>query len=909
MKKSIFLLQVILGIMLYSLMTAQKSDLPIFVGNIEGVKEYSLKNGMQILLISDGSQSNMVVNIVYHVGSKDEGYGEKGMAHLLEHMLFKSTKNMGDIKKQLSDKGGYANGTTSYDRTNYFVVFPASDENLKWALNMEADRMINATLLQSDLDKEFSVVRNEFEISENKPTNVLFDKVYSTAYMWHNYGNSPIGSKEDIERVKVPALRTFYEKYYQPDNATLIIAGKFDEENALKYVAEKFSVLPKSGRKFATYTVEPAQDGEKTVELNRAGETKIIAAAYHVAAYADKDYAALAALGEILTANPSGYLYKNLVETQKASTVLYYYPPSRDPGIIYFNFNVLKDKDLSLVKDAVKTELNKIADYPYNETDLTRAKAKLLKQITDERSNTIDYAIALTEMAGSGNYKLGFLYRDNVEHLTVADLKRVATTYFKANNRTLGIFNPSSNEIRVKPAEFQAEQIAAITSSYRGKALEKEAAPFEASIANITKNLTEGTLSNGMKYGLIQKELPGDKMLATFKIPVGNEKDLAGKREVAILTAELLKSGTKTQTKEQIQDRLDQLQSSITPTFKDQTLVINLSTYKKNYVEVLAILEDLLKNSIFPQNELEKLIAEYKIYLQGESKDPRAIVKNELKRITEPYPKESIYYTPSLTDRVTDVMKVTRPQIVEFYQNILGSSAAAGTIIGKIASETAIASLEKTFGKWNAKSKYIEVKPTFFETKKIDKNYLTPDKENAVAAGLKSFKMNQKSTDYPAFVLANDILGMGGFMTSRITTRLREKEGISYGAGSVMDIPINNEVASWTFFALYNPTKRDAVEDAMKDEINKALREGFSAGEVAQSKITYANFMKTMLGIDEIIMELENNNLQYGFSLEEYDRLNAKVATLTVEEVNQALRKYLSLDQLTSVYAGDFNKK
>ncbi|MEG1237492.1 MAG: insulinase family protein, partial [Flavobacterium sp.] len=185
-----------------SSVNAQKIEAPKYIKNVEGVKEYSLNNGLKVLLIPDASQSNMVVNIVYNVGSRHEGYGEKGMAHLLEHMLFKSTKNLGDIKKMLSDKGGSANGTTWLDRTNYYEVFPSTDENLKWSVEMEADRMINATILQTDLDKEFSVVRNEFEIGENNPDGVLQERILSTAYLWHNYGNSTIGSKEDIERVK-----------------------------------------------------------------------------------------------------------------------------------------------------------------------------------------------------------------------------------------------------------------------------------------------------------------------------------------------------------------------------------------------------------------------------------------------------------------------------------------------------------------------------------------------------------------------------------------------------------------------------------------------------------------------------------------------------------------------------------
>ena len=910
MKKFMISLPLLLIMFISSVALAQKTETPKFLGNTEGIKEYSLNNGMKILLIPDASQSNMVVNIVYNVGSKDEGYGEKGMAHLLEHMLFKSTKNLGDIKKQLTDKGGAANGTTYYDRTNYYEIFPSSDENLKWAINMEADRMINATILQSDLEKEFSVVRNEFEIGENNPSGVLMDKVISTSYLWHNYGNSTIGSREDIERVKAPTLRKFYEKYYQPDNATLIIAGKFEEDNALKYIAENFSIIPKPARELgSTYTVEPSQDGEKTVILNRAGESKIIAAAYHTAAYADQDFAALAALNEILTGNPSGYLYKSLVETQIISSLWAYSPETKDPGVMYFNFDLPKEKNVFLTEKLVKAELDKVATNNYTEADLQRAKSKLLKQISDIKNNTIDYAIALTEIVGSGNYKLAFLYRDHVENLKLADIKRVADKYFKSNNRTVGVFVPTSNEIRVKPAEFSPKQIAALTANYKGKTLEKEAAPFEASIANLKKNLAEGTLSNGMKYGLINKEVKGDKVLATFKFLLGNEKEWAGKNQVALLTADLLNAGTKTKSKEQIQDRLDQLKSSIKTSTTGQSMTISVETYSKNYSEVMDILKDMLSNSVFPQNEITNSIANYYTFLESQLKDPQAIAQNELQRIVYPYPKESVFYTGSLQEQIDNTKKVTRDQILNFYQSMLGANTGFGTVLGNIEPKTAVAALESTFGKWIAKSKYTEIKPTFFETKKLDKNFLTPDKENAMAFGMETFRMDQKSSDYAALLLANEILGSGGFLAARIPMRLREKEGISYGAGSFMRVPVSNDAATWGYYALLNPTKRNAVESAVKEEISKALKDGFTAAELVDNKKSYSNLQKTLLGMDDTLINLVNKKLQYGFSLEEYDDLNSKIAGLKLDEVNAALKKYITLDRLTSVYAGDFDKK
>lgn len=889
---------------------SQKAETPKFISNTEGVKEYSLSNGMKVLLLSDPSQSNAVVNIVYNVGSKHEGYGEKGMAHLLEHMLFKSTKKLGDIKKMLSDKGGNANGTTWYDRTNYYEVFPSNDENLKWFLEMEADRMINATILQSDLDKEFSVVRNEFEIGENNPGSVLMERIVSTAYLWHNYGNSTIGSKEDIERVKAGTLRKFYEKYYQPDNATLIVAGKFDEKKALEYITQYFSVIPKPTRVLeAPYTVEPAQDGERFVELKRSGDSKVIGALYHTVPYADKDYAALDALQEILTADPSGYLYKAMIDSHKAASVYAYQPLVRDASYMYFGLEVPADKDVKATETDFRKELDKVATTKYTEQDVARAKAKLLKQIENIKNNTIGFAINLTEIVGAGNYKLGFLYRDAVEKLTLADVQRVAEKYFRTNNRTVGVFIPTKDEIRVKNLEYSDEQIASLTRDYKGKALEKEAAPFEASIKNLKANLTEGKLSNGMKYGLIKKDIKGGKVLGSFRFPVSNAKDLNGKSDVGSLMAQVLKTGTKSHTKEQIQDMLDQWKSNVNFGFSGQTLFVNFSTYKENLPKLMGLIKEILTESTFPEAELAKTVNEYNTYLESSLNDPQSIAFTEIQKITENYPKESVYYTASTKEQIENNKKVKRDQLVDFYNKILGSNNGVGSVIGDVDGKEVSALLESTFGKWNSKSNYEYIKPELFATKKQDKDYLTPDKENGAAVGKISFSMDRKSPDYPAFVIANEMLGSGGFLTARIPTRLREKEGISYGAGSYVNIPIDNNVASWAWYAFFNPTKKDAVNKALKEEVNKAVKDGFTEEEFKSNLTSWLNSRKTGLGNDNTLMSLVNSQLQYGQPLDEYDALEAKVSALKVSQVNDVLRKYVSEDKMTSVFAGDFNKK
>ena len=533
MKRIFYTLVLVSAIGFTNFTVAQQKSKATYVKQVEDIKEYKLSNGLQVLLLPDASQNNLVVNIVYKVGSKHEGYGEKGMAHLLEHMLFKSTKNLGDIKKMLSDKGGSANGTTYYDRTNYYEVFPSTEENLAWALEMEADRMINATLLQEDLDKEFSVVRNEFEIGENDPTSVLMERTTNTAYLWHNYGLSTIGSKEDIERVKTPQLRRFYEKYYQPDNAVLVVAGKFEEQKAIEYIEQYFSVIPKPTRVLdEILTVEPPQDGEKYVEVKRNGDSKHIQMLYHTASYADKDFAALVALEHILNNDPSGYLHQALVETQKVSSLWAYSPTVRDASFMLFNFDVPNDKDQTKTLAEIKTALATIGTINYTQADVDRAKTKIIKDIESLQNNTIETAVELTEIIGSGDYRLGFIYRDNIENLTVEDINRVAKKYFTDNNRTVGMFIPTKDEVRVKPTEFLNTDINALVKDYTGKEKSHNIRDFAPTIANLQQNYTSGQLSNGMKFGIIDKDLKGEQVNISIQIPVGNQKDLHNKQYI-----------------------------------------------------------------------------------------------------------------------------------------------------------------------------------------------------------------------------------------------------------------------------------------------------------------------------------------------------------------------------------------
>jgi zinc protease len=275
-----------------SVPAAPAAEAPRKVATVEGVTEYRLPNGARVLLFPEATRPTVTINMTVLVGSRHEGYGETGMAHLLEHLVFKGTPTFPDVPKALRDHGASFNGTTNFDRTNYFETMPATDENLEFGIKLESDRLVNSFVRREDLASEMTVVRNEFERGENSPQAVLGQRIYASAYEWHNYGKSTIGNRSDIERVPIENLRAFYKKYYQPDNVVLIVAGKIGEAKTLALVQKYLGSIPRPARVLSnTYTEEPAQDGERTVTLRRVGTVGSVGVAYHIPAGSHRDWA------------------------------------------------------------------------------------------------------------------------------------------------------------------------------------------------------------------------------------------------------------------------------------------------------------------------------------------------------------------------------------------------------------------------------------------------------------------------------------------------------------------------------------------------------------------------------------------------------------------------------------------
>ena len=419
------------------------------VASIEGVTEYKLANGARVLLFPEASRPTVTVNMTVLVGSRHEGYGESGMAHLLEHMVFKGTPSHPQVPKALRDHGASFNGTTNNDRTNYFETMPASDENLEFGIALESDRLVNSFVKGEDLRSEMTVVRNEFERGENNPGSVLNQRIYAAAYEWHNYGKSTIGSRSDIERVPIENLQAFYRKYYQPDNVVLIVAGKFDEAKALALVEKHLGSIPKPTRKLdATYTEEPPQDGERTVTLRRVGAVGSAGVAYHMPAASHADWAPLSLLGGIISQSPNGRLYKALVESKLATNAAARSESAHDPGLFFASASC-PPETLDAVRDTLVKTLESLGDVPFTEDEVNKAKVRSKRNAELLPLNSQAMSQALSSAASHGDWRLLFIQRDRIAAVTASDVNRVAKTYFQKPNRTVGLYIPAKESTRL----------------------------------------------------------------------------------------------------------------------------------------------------------------------------------------------------------------------------------------------------------------------------------------------------------------------------------------------------------------------------------------------------------------------------------------------------------------------------
>jgi len=876
------------------------------VTSVEGITEYRYENGLKVLLFPDASKPTVTVNVTYLVGSRHEGYGESGMAHLLEHMLFRGTTKHPDVKTEIRNHGGDFNGTTSYDRTNYYETMPATDENLRWALEMEADRMVNSRVSRQDLDAEMTVVRNEFERGENSPGRVLEERVIASAYLWHNYGRTTIGSRSDIEKVPIDRLQAFYKNYYQPDNTVLVVAGKLDETKTLVWIKETFGAIPKPARQLPqTYTEEPTQDGEREVTLRRVGDNQIIMVAYHVPSGGDQDATALNVLGSILDVAPAGRLYKALVETKKAVSVRVENNQLKDAGYLLIAATVRKEGSLDDVRQTILRIVDEVAKEPPSKEEVDRIRTNQLKTFELMFNDTEGVSRIMSEWASMGDWRLMFLDRDRTEKVAPEDVARVAKAYLKPSNRTIGQFIPTDSppeRAEIKPAP----DLSAALNNYTGRALVEAGEAFDPSPSVIDARTQMVTLANGTKLAMLPKKTRGGSVSAVITLHYGDEKSVFGKATAAQFMGAMLMRGTQKHTRQQLQDDLDKLKIQMGASAGDADASVSITTVRASFPAALRLAAEVLRQPTFPESEFEQLRQASLGRVEASRREPQALAPLALRRHFSRYPNGDPRHVTSFEEDLENLNKITLADAKKFYTDFLGASNAEIAIVGDFDPAEVRKVAEAELGNWKSPRPYTQILRTRDKVEAVNQMIETPDKANALFAGGFTLEMNEDDPDYPALMLANNMLG--GDLKSRLFARIREKDGLSYGVRSGFNASLRSKFAQFAVQAISAPENILKVEAAFNDEVAKLLKDGFGEEEVAAAKRTYMDDRTLSRSQDATLSRLLARNAQFGWTMAREADLDKKVQALTTAQINATVKKYLNPAEISYFKAGDFKK-
>ncbi len=879
---------------------------PERVTSVEGITEYRLKNGLSVLLFPDQTKQTITVNITYRVGSRNENYGETGMAHLLEHLMFKGTPKHPNIPQELTSHGARPNGSTWYDRTNYFETFQATDENLKWALDLEADRMVHSFIAKKDLDSEMTVVRNEFESGENDPEGVLDQRVLSTAYLWHNYGHDTIGARADIENVPIERLQAFWRTYYQPDNAVLLVAGKFDEAKTLALINAIFSPIPRPSRALpATYTAEPTQDGERSVTLRRVGDVQALAVAYHVPAGAHPDAAAVEILAEVLGDTPSGRLHKALVDAKKATAVSSFFLDLKEPGFLLLRAEVRQDQSL---EDARATMLQTIDDAvktPPTKEEVERARAKLLKNIELTMNSADRVGLRMSEWIGAGDWRLFFLNRDRIRKVTPEDVERAAATYLKPSNRTVGEFIPTAKPDRAEiPA---APDLSALLKDYKGDAAIAAGEAFDPSPASIESRTLRSALPGGLKLALLPKKTRGATVVAAMTLRYGDEKSLVNRATAAQLAGAMLTRGTAGHTRQQIKDEFDRLRARVAIDGGPTQATLSIETTRENLPAVLKLAAECLREPVFPASEFETLKDETLAEIEQGRSEPQQIAITAYRRHLNPWPKGDVRYVSTPEEDLADVQATTVEDVKKFYADFYGASVGEFAIVGDIDPKEAARLAQDLFGDWKSPRSFARVPSVYRDVAPAHDSFEAPDKANAFFVAGQNLDLRDDDPDYPALVLGNYMLG-GGFLNSRLAVRIRQKEGLSYGVGSQVQASSLDKSGSFVAYAIYAPQNAARLEAAVQEEIARVLKDGFQAKELEEARSGWLQSRHVSRAQDAALAHHLAQDLYLSRTLAWDAEMEKKVGELTPDEITAALRRHIDPAKITVVKAGDFAK-
>ena len=856
-----------------------------------GFSSYVLPNGFKIILVPYPSAANARVELLIKTGSKQEGYGETGMAHLLEHMLFKRAGKRANLKSDLTALGARWNGTTSAERTNYFETLAAEPAKIDEAIRIEADRFIRAGFTKEDLASEMSVVRNELERNDSDPGSLVMRALQRQSYFWHGYSRPTIGARSDIEDAPFSALQAFHKKHYRPDNAALIVSGNFDPQRVLKLASQLFSearnpATPKVGN----WTREETRAITNRSELALAAGKTMAASAWKLPGAKDRQTYALDLATSAICDDDWGSLRKDLVLERKiATSVSCGTQIQADYSLLVSFATAGKEADAEALSQALRNHIETAAANGISQEQLERARVAELNAY--ERLENIHESLAryLSQAEVAGDWRLYFWQRDIAKALTLDEANAALKKWTVAVNRSDVLLRHADGIVAPELPKFvDAKELVA------GKdwpAIVMHADPIPTSAGELAKATIKVPLDGSqIKAALISRQTQGSRAWLVLGNDYGNESTLAVRRTACSMADRLMALGGAGLSRDQLSEKLEALQAKWSLDLGG----ISIEAPRQNIDEVLDILLAVWTSPALPAEEFERIKAGSIARLEAALKDPVAVAASAANLRFNNYPAQHPYQPRSLDQQLAESKAVTYADATTCVADFAGIAQIRLGMVGAFSPQDVQSVWSKIAKLPKAKIPYERVKdieaPLTVDTTPI---YVAmPEKPNAVIAGSTLLRITDESPDFPALRIAMKVLG--GDADSRIWKRLREREGLAYSAGANLAGSHFEPRSRVSIQASAASDKADAALNNLKSELASALKDGFSEQEVERAKAAWMQERKTSLRDEKSFAGNLAEGLYTGLDYAWLAQYDEKIARLSAQEVTLALRKYLA---------------
>lgn len=882
----------------------------------EDVRKTVLDNGLTVLTKEVHTAPVVTVQVWYKVGSRNEAPGVNGIAHQLEHMLFKGTSDRPiQFGRLFSALGSESNAFTSYDNTVYFGT--VQREKLKALLTLEADRMQNSTIEPQQLTNEKRVVISELQGYENSPGYRLNRAVMRAAFPKQAYGLPVGGTKADVEKFTPEQVQYYYRKYYRPNNATLVIVGDFQTEPTLNAVKETFGKVPitelkveGSENNIQPSNLQPAilQEQRTPIILREEGSAAMLEEVYPLPAVNHPDVPALDVMDYILTGGRNSRLYQALVESGLASDMSGYAANMIEAGWYELFATAAPGQELQKIEQVLASEITQLRDKGVTQEELNRAKTQLVASVILDNRDITSQAMQLgSDQSTGGDYRYTDRYLAAVQKVTTADVQRVAQTYFTLDKRTVGFFEPTKLDGKPGTASTGATQTSEsfntgppVDPAEVAKYLPPVDSPAASGTGKVTPPLQslpeKFSLANGLRVLLLPDPSTPTVTLTAY-VRAGTEFDSAAKAGLASLTAENLMNGTKTRDALEIAQALEERGVSLGFNAHREGVDIGGYSLAADLPILIETFADVVQNATFPTDKLELTRQQTLTSLTVELDTPSNLARRTFQQTI--YPKNHPYHAFPTEDSLKGV---TREDVVRFYQEHYRPDTTVLSLVGDFDPAQVRSLLETQLSRWQASGKAVVASYPEVPLPKtiVQLNPVLPGKAQSIT--LLGYRgIDRKDSRFYAATVLNQILG-GDTLSSRLGTEIRDRQGLTYGIYSYFQAGMHPGP-----FLIEMQTAPQDTQRAIANTISllKQIQEkGFMSSEVAAAQRSITSQYPVALAEPDSLAQMILNNEVYGLAPSELREFVSQIQAVTLDQVNQAAKELLHPDNLVVVTAG-----